>query len=181
MSLLRAQRCKKPFPQTWRRSYIPDARPFAANDIVLLRQKDDRSASPILTMLKPEKLQQTHKGIIPHNEIIGKRVRDVVKAQLKQRDDGKVREAAEFRVHEVKLDEYVRLSRRLVTPVGQTPASAMSLQSVMLILDRYTRQMQISSSHSSTSTHHLGTRHPTKVVLQTRDSRSWKQVPDTEP
>lgn len=78
-------------------------------DLVILRQKSDPSAPPILT--KPLALNTrigTHKGTISHDDIIGKRPRDVIKTSS----------GAEFRIHAVSLDEYVRLTKRLVTPVS---------------------------------------------------------------
>lgn len=99
---------------------VADLRPFAAGDLVLLRQKLDRGAPPILTKpLKPGGQINGHKGIISHDEIIGKRVRDLVKtAPLRSGKDG-----TEYRLHEVKLQEYVRLSRRLVTPIYPADAA----------------------------------------------------------
>lgn len=80
-----------------------------ASDVVILRQKLDQNASPILSKpLSAEKSFQTHKGNISHADIIGKRPRDVVKSST----------GAEFRLHDVSLSNYVLLSRRLVTPVS---------------------------------------------------------------
>ena len=94
--------------------HIADQRPFQAGDIVLLREIRNRSAPPILTRpLQPGKRIDNHRGVLQHDEIIGKRVRDVIRtAPLKSG-----RGWTEYRLHEVKLEEYVRLSKRLVTPV----------------------------------------------------------------
>lgn len=60
-----------------------------------------------------------------HDDILGKSVRDIVTVQPKRlRDGGEDQESsatqkrrAEYRLHEVKLDDYVRLSKRLLTPI----------------------------------------------------------------
>ena len=93
---------------------ISDARPFRTGDIVLLREKTSRCAPPILTRpLTPGKQIQSHRGVLNHDDLIGKRVRDVVTTVPSR--SGKP--GTEYRLHEVKLEEYVRLSKRLVTPV----------------------------------------------------------------
>lgn len=94
--------------------HIADARPFQPGDHVLLRPKTDRSATPLLSRpLQPGRRIDTHKGSIPHDDIIGKRVRDVLRtAPTKAGKPG-----VEFRLHGVKLEEYVRLTPRLVTPL----------------------------------------------------------------
>ncbi|KAM0717622.1 hypothetical protein Q7P37_007474 [Cladosporium fusiforme] len=102
-----------------RRNYA-DARPFAVGDHVMLRPSWDRTATPVLRgPLKPGKRIDTHKGIVHHDDIIGKRVREFVRtATLKSGKDGAV-----FRLQGVTLDEYVRLSRRLVTPIYPADAN----------------------------------------------------------
>ncbi len=99
---------------------IADSRPFQPGDIVLLRHKLDHTAPPVLTRpLKPGRRIESHKGTLHHDDIIGKRVRDVVStAPLRSGKPG-----GEFRLHEVKLDEYVKLSRRLVTPIYPADAN----------------------------------------------------------
>ena len=100
---------------------IADHRPFAAGDLVLLRQTHDRSANAILTRpLQSGKRIENHKGILQHDDIIGKRVRDIVKT-APSKSTG--REGTEYRVHEVKLEDYARLSKRLVTPVYPADAN----------------------------------------------------------
>lgn len=96
---------------------ISDHRPFQAGDLVLLREKLNRSAPPILTRpLKPGRQVQSHKGVIKHEDLIGQRVRGVVTPYTKRDvEPGKFK--SEYRLHEVRLDEYIRLSKRLVTPV----------------------------------------------------------------
>lgn len=95
------------------RRWIADARPFAAGDLVLLRQKADRSATLLTRPLRPGNRIDTHKGIISHDEIIGKRVRDVVTSRTTKSEIP----GTDYRLHQVSLDEYARLSRRLVTPI----------------------------------------------------------------
>ena len=102
-------------PQT---RHIADLRPFQPGDLVLLRQKLDRSAPPILTRpLLPGRQVQSHRGVIRHDDLIGKRARDIVLTTHTNRNGGPGKLGTEYRLHEVKLEEYVRLSRRLVTPV----------------------------------------------------------------
>ncbi|KAK3720065.1 hypothetical protein LTR37_003888 [Vermiconidia calcicola] len=108
--------------------HIADARPFQPGDLVLLREKLNKSAQPIFTRpLKAGGKIEGHRGIIPHDDIVGKRVRDVVRtAPPKAKAGGEVKkrqEQTEFRVHEVKLEEYVRLTKRLVTPVYPVDAA----------------------------------------------------------
>ncbi|KAK3627638.1 hypothetical protein LTR56_019090 [Elasticomyces elasticus] len=99
---------------------------FAPGDLALLRPtKSDRNnsyASPILTKpLSPTGRVETHKGIINHSAILGKQVRDVVRTNISTSRDGRGKGSGaggqEYRLHEVKLEEYVRLTRRLVTPL----------------------------------------------------------------
>lgn len=109
------------FPSPSRRQWISkDCRAFAAGDVVLLRQKQDRSAPPILSRpLKPGRRIESHKGVIQHDDIIGKRVRDLVQAKKTKSERGPV----DYRIHDVTLEEYVRLTRRLVTPIYPADAS----------------------------------------------------------
>jgi tRNA (adenine57-N1/adenine58-N1)-methyltransferase len=102
-----------------RRTYA-DTRPFVVGDHVLLRSIADRTASPVLRgPLKHGKRIDTHKGILQHDQIIDKRVRNLVRtAPTKAGKDG-----SDFRIQEVTLDEYVRFSRRLVTPIYPADAN----------------------------------------------------------
>lgn len=102
-----------------RRTYA-DSRPFAVGDHVVLRPTKDRGASPALRgPLKHGKRIETHKGIIQQDDIIGKRARELVRtAPPKSGKDGH-----DFRIHEATLDEYVRFSRRLVTPIYPADAN----------------------------------------------------------
>lgn len=102
-----------------RRSYA-DTRPFIVGDHVLLRPVADRTASPVLRgPLKHGKRIETHKGIIKQDDIIGKRVRDLVRTQpTKAGKDG-----SDFRITEVSMDDYVRFSRRMVTPIYPADAN----------------------------------------------------------
>ena len=78
-------------------------------DVVILRSTIDTSAPPILTRpLSPTVKIDTHKGTIRHADIIGRRPRDIVKSSS----------GMGFRIHNVSLGEYVRMSKRLVTPVS---------------------------------------------------------------
>ncbi|TKX26150.1 tRNA (m1A) methyltransferase-like protein [Elsinoe australis] len=92
------------------------ARPsgFSAQDIVLLRPLGRPNSDGKLT--KPLSLNgkiEGHKGTIHHSDIIGKRPRDIIKSTT----------GSAFRVHEVSLSDYVRLSRRLVTPIYPADAN----------------------------------------------------------
>jgi tRNA A58 N-methylase Trm61 len=108
---------------------IADARPFAESDLVILRESRNRSAPHIFSRpLKPGAIIQSHRGHIYHNDIIGKRVRDIVTSKLssKPRRHGtrpENKQATDFRLHEVKLEEYVRFTKRLVTPVYPADAA----------------------------------------------------------
>ena len=105
--------------QCCRRNYA-DSRPFAVGDHVVLRPTKDRSASPALRgPLKQGKRIETHKGVIQQDDIIGKRVRELVRTTPpKSGKDG-----YDFRIHEATMDEYVRFSRRLVTPIYPADAN----------------------------------------------------------
>lgn len=87
---------------------------FLENDIVLLLKKRDPSSSPILT----KSLSDTGKekweigrrtDSIPQSEIIGKKIRDVVRSKRGE----------EYRIHKPTLGEYVALCPRIVTPVSR--------------------------------------------------------------
>lgn len=79
------------------------------SDIVLLHPIGERYPTPILTRpLSPGTKIQTHRGNIEHEDIIGKCVRDIV-----QSNNG-----SGFRIQDVSLGEYARMSKRLVTPVS---------------------------------------------------------------
>ncbi|EMC94386.1 hypothetical protein BAUCODRAFT_35597 [Baudoinia panamericana UAMH 10762] len=93
---------------------ISDLRPFQPGDRVLLRPKSSRNVSATLTLpLKPGLRLDTHKGSITHDDILGKRVRDIVcTGPTKSAPEG-----TDFRLYEVRLEEYVRFTRRLVTPL----------------------------------------------------------------
>ncbi|KAK3075895.1 hypothetical protein LTR53_000324 [Teratosphaeriaceae sp. CCFEE 6253] len=94
------------------RTFIADAGPFRPGDHVLLRPTKDRNASPILTKpLRAGQRLDTHRGAIRHDDLIGKNARELV------RSAGGRSGTAEYRLHELKLEEYVRLTRRLVTPL----------------------------------------------------------------
>ncbi|TKA32428.1 hypothetical protein B0A50_01534 [Salinomyces thailandicus] len=106
--------------------HIADARPFRETDIVLLRPTNSRSAPPLLTKpLRPSGRLDTHKGTIHHADILGKRPRDVIRTPPTKAG----KPGAHFRLHTVRLDEYVRLTRRLVTPLY--PQDAQLIVSLM--------------------------------------------------
>lgn len=76
-------------------------------DVVLLRTKASSRSQGILTKpLKSGNDIQNHHGRIQHDDIIGKSIRDSIQTK-----------SASYRIHEPTLDEYVRLSPRIVTPV----------------------------------------------------------------
>jgi hypothetical protein len=84
-----------------------------ANDVVLVRNlktKSNDAAKPILsTPLKPEgKLRISHGDSIDHDSLIGRQIRDAVPTL----------ERGLYRIHQPSLAEYVKLSPRIVTPVG---------------------------------------------------------------
>lgn len=118
--LLRRPKLKVPVCSLLRRQCISkDSRAFAEGDLVLLRQTQDRSAPPILSRpLKSGRRIDSHRGVIQHDDIISKRVRDVVQAKTKSE-----RAPVDYRIHDVTLEEYVRLTRRLVTPIYPADAS----------------------------------------------------------
>ncbi|KAK4636203.1 tRNA (adenine(58)-N(1))-methyltransferase TrmI [Fulvia fulva] len=109
--------------------HISDLRPFAEGDLVLLRQKQDRSAPPILTRpLQAGRRIEGHRGVIKHDDIIGSRVRDLVTSSTTK----STKAGTEYRLHNVTLEDYVRLSKRLVTPIY--PADA---RLIVDLLDMY--------------------------------------------
>ncbi|KAK5123323.1 hypothetical protein LTR85_002754 [Meristemomyces frigidus] len=113
--LWRATRQSPALNRHWQQTrHIADLRPFRIGDHVILRPKNDRTTSPVLSRsLKPGRRIDTHKGVIPHEDIIGKRVRDVIRTPTTKAG----KQGIEYRLHEVKLEEYVRLTKRLVTPL----------------------------------------------------------------
>ncbi|KAF4554002.1 Hypothetical protein D9617_5g068770 [Elsinoe fawcettii] len=89
-------------------------RVFAARDIILLRPAGRSGSDGKLTKpLSQDGKIESHKGTILHSEIIGKSARDLVKSTT----------GAAFRAHHVSLSDYVRLSRRLVTPIYPADAN----------------------------------------------------------
>ncbi|KAK5139521.1 hypothetical protein LTR04_003517, partial [Oleoguttula sp. CCFEE 6159] len=77
-------------------------------DVVLLRQKEDPSFQGILTKpLRNDGKLHTHKGVLNHADIIGKRVRDIIRSN----------KGVDYRIHDPTLSEYVTLTRRIVTPI----------------------------------------------------------------
>ncbi|CAK4031625.1 related to tRNA (adenine-N(1)-)-methyltransferase [Lecanosticta acicola] len=102
------------------RRHVSDGRLFQAGDLVLLREKHNRSTPPILSRpLEQGKRIEGHRGVILHDDVIGRRVRDVVKSHTPRSQ----RDGTEYRLHNVTLDEYVRLTKRLVTPIYPADAN----------------------------------------------------------
>lgn len=103
-----------------RRRCLSDVRPFASGDLVVLRNKRDRDTPPILTKpLQAGRRIENHRGTIQHDDIIGSRARDIVKAKTAKANKA----PTDFRIHGVTLEEYCRLSRRLVTPIYPADAN----------------------------------------------------------
>lgn len=73
---------------------------------MLLREVHDKHL--IFTKpLEQGKAIHSHHGYLSHSDIIGKRVREIVQFS----------KGVKMRIHEPTLDEYVRYTSRLVTPV----------------------------------------------------------------
>ncbi|KAL1630755.1 hypothetical protein SLS54_000626 [Diplodia seriata] len=86
---------------------------FAEGDVVLLRDTSRPRNQGVLTKpLKPDGVIENHRGRIPHSDIIGKRIRDTVRTTK-----------TEYRIQEPTLDEYVRMTPRIVTPIYPNDAS----------------------------------------------------------
>ncbi|KAF1991881.1 hypothetical protein K402DRAFT_416395 [Aulographum hederae CBS 113979] len=81
---------------------------FREGDRVLLRKNGDpKDEGTLLKPLSKTGVFESHRGKLPHSEIIGKRVRETVKSNR----------GSEYRLHEPTLAEYVRLTPRIVTPI----------------------------------------------------------------
>lgn len=74
--------------------------------VIVKRVNRNEDDGWIFTLSKSQKIE-SHKGFIPHQEIIGRPSGALVRSHV----------GAQFRVFEPSLAEYVTLSRRLVTPV----------------------------------------------------------------
>ncbi|KAL1796257.1 hypothetical protein ACET3X_004797 [Alternaria dauci] len=102
--------------QLRRAALDPRARPFTSSsclcrafqegDVVLLRESKETHDGR-LVKLQASKSTGTHRGVIKHQDVIGKEPRQMVNSH----------KGAPFRVHEPTLAEYVRLTPRLVTPI----------------------------------------------------------------
>lgn len=140
-------------------------RPFQPNDLVLLRNKNDRYAPPILTRpLKAGRRIESHRGVVLHDDIIGKLVRDVVQAQTPRTTKGTV--GAEYRLHQVTLDDYCRLSRRLVTPIYPADANL-----IVSLLDLHPATAE-DESHARMEILEAGTGHGSLTLHLSRALRS---------
>jgi tRNA (adenine57-N1/adenine58-N1)-methyltransferase len=73
---------------------------------VLLRESKETHDGR-LVKLQASKSTGTHRGVVKHDDVIGKVPRQIVHSH----------KGSSFRVHEPTLAEYVRLTPRLVTPV----------------------------------------------------------------
>jgi len=94
-----------------RRLPSPVAHDPIEGDVVLLRDKKNTHHEGTLLKLAPSKKIVTHRGFIPHADIIGKEPRQIVRSS----------KGSSYRIHEPTLAEYVRLTPRLVTPVRFLP------------------------------------------------------------
>lgn len=99
---------------------IATQRPFEEDDRVLLRLKSDRDAPALLTPpLKPGGRLHTHRGVLSHDNIIGKHARSTVWTEPVRSG----RAGQEYRIFDVSLADYVRLTGRLVTPIYSADAN----------------------------------------------------------
>lgn len=173
------------------RRLISTCRPFAEQDLVLLRQTNDRTAPPILSKpLTPGKTIQNHKGVIRHSDILGKEPRDIVTAvKASKNSDGTIRKKAEthYRVQPVKLEEYIRLSRRLVTPIYAADAAV-----IVELLDIHIEPssgdepkleiLEAGTGHGALTLYLARAIHGTNLPLwEERKRRKVAQDPTTEP
>jgi tRNA (adenine57-N1/adenine58-N1)-methyltransferase len=83
------------------------AHSYAEGDVVLLREKST-AHDGTLFKLQASGTAHSHRGVVKHGDIIGKEPRQVVVSNRN----------SSFRIHVPTLAEYVRLTPRLVTPVG---------------------------------------------------------------
>lgn len=100
---------------------------FQPGDPVLLRHKINRYVQPIFARtLTPGKEIKLPRGSLKHDDIIGKKAREIVfsrKNVSKGKNAGSIKPDAPFRLHNVRLDDYVRLTDRLVTPIYPADAA----------------------------------------------------------
>jgi len=89
---------------------------FRPGDSILLHPTHAPHNTPLFCpSLTPGKHVDTHRGTIPHDAILGLRPRDLVSARFA--DPARSTPSARFRVRPASLEEYVRRTRRLVTPL----------------------------------------------------------------
>lgn len=79
----------------------------------MLRDKKDASHEGRLIRLQPSQTTDTHRGSLQHDDMIGKEPRQIVTSSRR----------SPFRLHEPTLADYVRLTRRLVTPIYASDAN----------------------------------------------------------
>ncbi|KAF2084286.1 hypothetical protein K490DRAFT_49530 [Saccharata proteae CBS 121410] len=93
----------------------PQANPSLEGDNVLLKvlwPPSDRN-NRFVQSLKADKQLHTHHGYINLSDVVGKRIRDIVKTH----------KGTEYRIFEPTLDEYVTLTPRVVTPIYPNDAN----------------------------------------------------------
>ncbi|KAF1958583.1 S-adenosyl-L-methionine-dependent methyltransferase [Byssothecium circinans] len=76
-------------------------------DVVASSYQRNATHEGVIVKLEADKKLHTHRGLIKHDDIIGKEVRQLVQST---RGDS-------YRIHEPTLAEYVRLTPRIVTPI----------------------------------------------------------------
>lgn len=104
-------------------------------DVVLLKDKKTASHEGLLVKLEATKHISTHRGKLAHADIIGKEPRQLVHSTR----------GNAYRIHEPTLAEYVRLTRRLVTPVRplhRTRSNAFKTSEACLTWARFTLPMR---------------------------------------
>ncbi|EEQ28238.1 tRNA (adenine-N(1)-)-methyltransferase [Microsporum canis CBS 113480] len=112
------------------RSIDTNFRIFQEGDRVIL---NTTKGVTLTTPLAKDKRTDVRGGFIEHNNIIGKSVRDVVRTHNARGD---------FRITQPTLEEYVSLTRRLVTPVYAADASL-----IVSLLDIHTSPPKSDEQH----------------------------------
>ncbi|KAE9987772.1 hypothetical protein EG328_001587 [Venturia inaequalis] len=89
------------------RRWASQGRVFKEGDKVIVKKLNHNEDDGWIFTLSNSQKIQSHKGFIPHQEIIGRQSGSLVRSH----------KGAQFRVFEPSLAEYVTLSQRLVTPI----------------------------------------------------------------
>ncbi|TLD32201.1 tRNA (adenine-N(1)-)-methyltransferase [Venturia nashicola] len=97
------------------RRWASQGRVFKEGDKVIVKKINHNEDDGWIFTLSTSQKIQSHKGFIPHQEIIGRRSGALVRSH----------KGAQFRVFEPSLAEYVTLSTRLVTPIYPDDANLM--------------------------------------------------------